>query len=380
MEFLITQYIYPLAERLPLSRRLGFWLDNPRTELEISVVEDYLMRAYESGYDYKLPVSSDEPIVTIEDTLLRFYNSLSHEDEYVSRFFETYTREGIFTFLARMWVIARFDDEGIGDELREEHQKMRAEGVHGFFVLDDAHPLIAKSEALADYCSLLSLLVHSEGDDYFGRQMLIDTESVNPTEPVQRVWQEFMIFGMASYRYPNLQDSLNWMFLPSVRAIMSEVASRLEEAFGDGREEELLYVGGVLKTAAQRGLDVRTRVVLLTSIIELLLTHSPDSSRYNVEDSINRQFQLKASILVYLNDRHRDINAIKKRLGIIYSQRSNIAHGNFQAVEKYKRSLSKKEGAEEYFDDLVIDLYLYIRAIIEEYLKDKMLVELLKSG
>ena len=81
-----------------------------------------------------------------------------------------------------------------------------------------------------------------------------------------------------------------------------------------------------------------------------------------------------------LNDRHRDINAIKKRLGIIYSQRSNIAHGNFQAVEKYKHSLSKKEGAEEYFDDLVIDLYVYIRAIIEEYLKDKMLVEFLKSG
>jgi hypothetical protein len=380
MEFLITQYIYPLAEKVTLSGPLGFWLDNPQTELEISVVEDYLRRAYESGYDYRLPACSDEPIVTIEGALMRFRDALSSEDDYVSRVFDTYSREHIFAFLARMWVIARFDDEGMGDRLRAESRKMREEGVHGFFLLDDSDPLITKAEALADFCALLSLLIHSEGEDYFGRQLLIDPQPVDRLRPVQRAWQTFMMFGMASHLYPKIGDSADWMFLPNVRTRISEVVPWLEEAFDGGCQERLLYVGSVLKTAAQHSLDTRTQIVLLTSIIELLLTRNPDFSRYNVEDSISKQFQLKASVLVYLNDRRRDINATKRRLGIIYSLRSSIAHGDFRAVDKYKSGLGKKEGSEEHFDELVTDLYTYIRAIVEEYLKDKMLVEFLKSG
>jgi hypothetical protein len=43
------------------------------------------------------------------------------------------------------------------------------------------------------------------------------------------------------------------------------------------------------------------------------------------------------------------------------------------------KSLSTKEGEEEYFDDLISELYTYIRAVIEEYLKDRSLVEFLKA-
>jgi hypothetical protein len=139
-------------------------------------------------------------------------------------------------------------------------------------------------------------------------------------------------------------------------------------------------VGGLLKIVAHDTRDKKTRLMLLTSIIELLLTHNPDFSRFNVEDSISKQFQLKASILIYLNNRTRDINAVKNRLRTIYQQRSNIAHGNFQAVEKYIQSLSKKEGEEEHFDDLIVDIYGYVRAILEEYLKDQALVEFLKDN
>ena len=118
----------------------------------------------------------------------------------------------------------------------------------------------------------------------------------------------------------------------------------------------------------------------MTSILELLLTHNPDFNRFNVEDSISKQFQLKVSILVYLNDKTVDINAIKSRLKTIYQQRSNIAHGNFSAVNKYINGLSKKEGKEEYFDDLVVDLYKYVRSVLEEYLKDFRFVEFLKEN
>ena len=140
MEFLLTSYIYPLKEPLVLSRRFGFSLDNPRTELETEVVKGYLLGAYESGYDYKFPVHSDEPIVTIEGILEDFRNTLSSNDPVVAETFTRYNREHIFDFLASIWVVARFEDEGLGEELRQEHRRMRAEGSLGFFMLGDDNP------------------------------------------------------------------------------------------------------------------------------------------------------------------------------------------------------------------------------------------------
>lgn len=380
MEFLITQYIYPLQEKLILSQHLGFWLDNPRTELEISAVSDYLLRAYESGYDYKFPIYSDEQIITVEDILFGFRDALSNSDPYLEKIFRTYDRENVFEFLAKMWVIARYDDKGLGDELREEHKKMRAQGTHSFFLLDDDHPLITRPIALANYCSLLSLLVNTERNDYYGRQILLDDEEIDLQQPVKRVWQEFLMFGIAAKDYPRNEDQLGWIFFPYSQKNILEIASQVDQTINNGDEDKFLYIGSVLKTASKISLDVRTRIILLTSIIELLLTHNPDFNRFNVEDSINKQFQLKASILIYLNDKSRDINQIQKRLKIIYTQRSNIAHGNFQALNKYIQNLSKKEDSEEFLSSLVVDLYQYVRAILEEYLKDKDFIEFLKNG
>jgi len=140
------------------------------------------------------------------------------------------------------------------------------------------------------------------------------------------------------------------------------------------------YIGSILRIAGHETRDPKVKILLLTSIIELLLTHSPDFQRYNVEDSISKQFQLKSSTLVYLNDKTRDLDHVKKQLRVIYQQRSNIAHGNFEALSKYVSGLSKKEGEEEYLEDLAVDLYTYIRAILEEYLKDTAFVEALKKG
>ena len=256
---------------------------------------------------------------------------------------------------------------------------MYEQGKVGFFMLDDDHPIIENSRKLADYCHLMSLLIHSQKEEYFGYDFLIESDPLTRDAPTKRIWQDFLIWSIAVRSFPS-DDELNWIFFPNAEAKIKEVAQLLEAAFEKGIEEKLLYVGSILKVAADIREDVKTRIVLLTSVIELLLTHNPDFNRFNVEDSINKQFQLKASILIYLNDKSRDIEDIKRRLKTIYSQRSNIAHGNFGAVNKYIRGLSKKEGQEEHFEDLVSDLYTFIRAIMEEYLKDIAFVEFLKQS
>ena len=178
MEFLLTSYIYPLKEPIVLSRRLGFSLDNPRTELETKVVKGYLLRAYESGYDYKLPIHSDKPLVTIEGIFEDFRNKFSSNDPLITDTFTRYNRDYIFEFLASIWVVARFEDEGLGDALRQDHRRMRNEGSLGFFMLEDDHPLVQRPKDLANYCFLLSLLSHTEYASYFGRTFLVDSDPI----------------------------------------------------------------------------------------------------------------------------------------------------------------------------------------------------------
>jgi hypothetical protein len=188
------------------------------------------------------------------------------------------------------------------------------------------------------------------------------------------------MLSIAGLVYPDADDELRWRFFPYARDEIDRVVAQLNSAFGRGLEDELLYIGGLLKIIGHETRDSRIRLLLLTSILELILTHNPDSSRFNVEDSINKQFQLKASILVYLNDKTKEINSIKKRLKIIYQQRSNIVHGNFKELDKYISNLPKKEGQEECFDSLIGDAYSFVRAVLEELLKDQSFVDFLKAN
>ncbi|MEH2383374.1 MAG: hypothetical protein V7K27_31550 [Nostoc sp.] len=228
---MLTSFIYPLQKPLTLSKQLGFNLDNPQTSEEIEAVKDYLLRAYESGYDYRFPIHSEEDIVTLESILITFRNSLSEEDSYLANKFTQYERNNIFDFLASIWIIARFEDEGIGNALREEHKKMLEEGVAGFFLLDDDHPLLKNEENLANYCSLLSLLIHTEKDSYFGRNFLLESERIVFDRPAKRIWQEYFMFGVASHSYPESQDELKWIFFPYVKEKIFSVSELLERAF-----------------------------------------------------------------------------------------------------------------------------------------------------
>jgi hypothetical protein len=63
----------------------------------------------------------------------------------------------------------------------------------------------------------------------------------------------------------------------------------------------------------------------------------------------------------------------------IYSLRSSIAHGDFQAINKYIQNAQKDD--EKYpIIALIGELYTYLRAIIIEYLKDHTFVDFLKSS
>ena len=87
----------------------------------------------------------------------------------------------------------------------------------------------------------------------------------------------------------------------------------------------------------RKNLDLKMKFVSIVAIIELLLTHRPDHARFNVEESINKQFKNKIALITYLYDNTVDYKVIAQEAGCIYSLRSDIAHGNFDELPKNLR-------------------------------------------
>jgi hypothetical protein len=380
---LMTTYLYPLAERIPLSKQLNAYLDNPRTDEEIGAVVEYIRRAYSVDSAWRFPEHSDEDIVTLESLFLRFCDNFSPVDPYVAEFCKSYERDKLFDYMARMWIVARYDDEGQIEAEREFRKQRREKGEIGFTIFGEDHPILKNSRELAEYIHLLSLFAHTQQDDYAGYSFVLDSDpsQFGEDKPNPRLGLAFFTFGSFSYHYQQwAEDDNRWQFFPYIEPGLKAAVELLDCAFQKGLREKLMYIASVLKTVSEDVSDERVQLVMLVSVIELLLTHSPDFNRFNVEDSITKQFGLKAGLLIYLNDKTRDLDQIKERLRTIYKVRSNVAHGNFTAVTKYLAGLSKKEGEEEYFSDLITDLYVYIRAILNEYLKDPSFVDFLKEG
>ncbi len=376
--FLLTKYFFPIQQPIALSHRFGFEFDNPRTEKEIAYVKRFITDLYNSGVISVIPPYSKEDVVTLELIIKRFGNVYSKNNEYVKNFFRPYKRKFLFDYLAKMWCVVRFNDGGVSKYIDEVSKEMKEKGQKGGVLLDDNSPALLNAQALINYCQLLSLLSHNEGSEYFGRHFIYNPDQLFEPVLLDNLTDDLIMLSGDLHNAknrPEHRDSMDWIFWRFGSSEIIKNAQALEMAFDNGQAEQLLYIGGLLDIA-NRTHDIRIRLLTLTSIIELLVTRNPDTSRFNVEDSINKQFQLKASILIYLNNKENDIESIKKRLKLIYQQRSNVAHGNFGEIDK----ISKKEGMHEHFDSLVSDLYAYVRAIIEEYLKDTKFVEFIKAG
>ncbi len=376
MNFLLTDYIYPIREKVFLSNNLGICFDNPRTGEEIEAVTEYIRQAYsvESAFQY-----SEKDI---NQAIVEFLSQYSQEDDYISKFRDNHSNLSAYEILARMWIVARYNDEGLHDAITNEGKEIVEKGQHGFFMFEDDNPIVKNSRQLLDYCHLVSLLIHTSQDYYEGRSFILDTrthwfQEIKPNHFL--CIQFFMFVAFSGSREVAEKDENRWLYFPVVRERLIETGNLIDNLLVSEAKDKLLYVASLLKNAGRDIKEDKTKLVVLVSIIELLLTHNPSFERYNVEDSINKQFQLKAATLIYLNDKSRNVNQLKARLRGIYGLRSGVAHGDFKAVTKYIE-VGKKKGEEYPISAVISELYTYLRAIITEYLLDDIFVDFLKDG
>lgn len=405
MNFILTTYIYPIEIEIQISKRFKFSLDNPRTKEEIQLVTQHLEKSlnspkelYQDGWNANLPIFLTEEtkgFASVESALFEFEKNYSKIDRYVKKFFEENKDKNLLEKVARMWVIGRFDDEGHMESMKISKSKMKEEGKRGFFMLDKGNPVVDNSNNLINFSHLISLLLHTEKSDYYGESFFLHQDLLSFQElKIDRFLnQTVMMFAMVSHTIEIHHEEERWKSILHIREDLIKLCSDLDSIIDESNEDKILFISNLLKITNEEINDSRYKLVTLISIIELLLTHSPNYQRFNVEDSISKQFKLKTSILVYQNNRDIDLNWLKNRLRDIYNQRSNIAHGNFKELDKFLENEVKKLDPKEntlylskealkdcVIEDLISDVYSFIRAIMDEYIKDRKLVEYLKES
>jgi len=384
MNLLFTRWLYPIREPIFLSDSPRFVLDNPRGE-EIADVAKLLDESYNRQLEGFFPPTAEPEYISIDWMLSQFQSRFGASDPYVEEILAERDPDSVFESLAKLWIVARYDDEGVEKELQQSAEQMRKDGQVGFFLLQDDNPIIRNSTRLRNYLSLLSLLINSEGDEFFGDPILISSNDYPmPGRPFEEnLFRNaiimFLVFSTSDHEKTK-SDKLAWAAFPYVRDRLLEVRDALAEADANGHGDLLMYAGNILRVVEHDARDIRARFTLLVSLLELLLTHNPDTSRYNVEDSISRQFRLKTGIMVHRQYPDTDMQALEKRLKQLYGLRSAVAHGDFKALVKYEANLCKKEGKEEYMDDLVTDSYFYLRATLEQFLQDPSFVLFVKKS
>lgn len=396
MNIILTQYIYPIENSICLSEKLGLSFDNPRSEEEIEIVKRYIKyslgspdKMYEHDRAMRLPISAPRHIVSIRQALRKF-SGVNKTDEYKKKFLIEVPRKDVFGLLAKMWIILRYNDEGEFQSLKEfKEEKDKEEGRAGFIMLGEDNPILTNEKTANDFSYLLSLLINTDSN-YFGGSFLLHTGHYDLAQPkIDRWLNKAVLFWTFMCYQPDKEDESRWLVdFSFIKEKAIKTGKQLDEILDEKSKDKLLYVGSMLRLCSEEIKDPKMKLVTLVSIIELMLTHAPDFNRYNVEDSINKQFRLKLSVLMYQDDNKINLTELNKRLSEIYSQRSNVAHGNFAAYDKMiAKEVTKMKDKEDWGDlkgiareNFVFDCYHYIKVILKSYIRDRNFVEHLKDN
>jgi hypothetical protein len=320
--FLVTHYFLPFHDPVEFAPSLGFYLDNPRSPEELKAVEDFFA---ETLLERR---SSREP----DDHLWS-----AQIDEFVKmgEIAETVFSDRPMHRLARMAVVMRFDDEGAVAELEQMREEAGKDPAPGFFLLEDDHPLVRNAKALDSFCGLVALLAHTEHREYNGTTITYPDLWLDHPDNASDIIVSSDVYMQLARAFDRelIEAHPNdaWRYFPFISKNLLSAARRLEAAYARGDSEILRFVGDLLVTARETR-DPKLRIMLLVSVLELLVTRSPDVQRFNIEDSISRQFVLKLGVLAHLGDpSYNDFERLRSTLRTIYGRRSAIAHGGFSS-------------------------------------------------
>lgn len=390
MSFLLTNFIWPIKKPIPVSEYFNFVFDNPKTKEEIKLVRNVIQKSWDLSeilddfHHQRFPTKKEVPnddVVTFETIIKDFLDYHFEKEEALKklRIIEG-NSSAIIDFYTKNWVIIRYKNKEVADEnkrLQKKYKEMKKTKEKFLFLLDDDHIFFKREKQLLDFSHLISLF--SGKNHYFGWNFIISKsfDEINRNSPDIHIMHHIMEQWIGIKARENDESAYRFNFKIFIESIKNKI-KLLDQQLKTKKinEDLILYIGDILKSADPFSNEFSS-LVRLVSIIEMLVSHQPDYNRFNIEDSITKQFILKTAIIVYRNDTSQNLDKLREKLKIIYTQRSNIVHGNFNEVDKFIKNRKKEKG---YFQDLITNSYYFVRVVIEEYLKDPNFIEFIKKN
>lgn len=361
MNFILTKFVYPLKEKLKIGEH--YYFDNPRTAEEIKYVAKLVREATPFPPNDKL--AGGEGFITIDYILDKMKERYSDDEFATERINNSKYKDPCYK-IASMWVVLRIKEKTTVDDYFE-----CAKNVHSY--IDVLTLLAFKEHHYIDFSVLIS------GCEYIAlyKEQIISQ--------IQNSIIEILVEATEN-RKKNIEKK-NYRF-NGFTYFYNEIAKKSEMIDAVPNKEFINYIMESIQ-ALRKNSDLKMKFVSVVSIIELLLTHSPDYARFNVEESISKQFKNKIALICYLNDKACDYDLITKECTLIYSLRSDIAHGNFSIfpkdLQKYFRFckenkfISINEFDKVYvLDKLITRTLKYMVIILNTYMKDYKLYEVVK--
>lgn len=382
MTFALTKYIYPIEKGIVLSDSQNYIIDNPRTEKEIEIILDILDISIEKEEDDK-----DSSMAPIGMRYLLSFDYFKKElekvdkDCYALKYYAENSKKSSIEILAETWVILRFPEDPEFLKIANNRDELFSAVFN-----NKKSEYVQKFDNLANYCHVLSNLIKNV-DNYHGESFLL---SDNAYDVFYKSENRKIIKSINNLinRYNSIKrgrKNENWTFWSDAKESLIENSKRLESLIIQDKIQEkgkkirlsqkqtplqkILHVGGLQKTAYEHLQDPELMLLLLVSIIEYLVTRNPDTNKFNVEDSISKQFKLKCAVLIHNQDKEYNLVQLNKDLNTLYSQRSDIAHGNY-----------KEDFDIDKIVEYVILLNNFIKHILNEYIEDRDLLEYLKDN
>jgi len=361
----MTKCIFPLNKGLKLLDNLYF--DNPRSFEEIKEIASIIKKAnhmYSPLPENKMYDEEGKEFISLElllNELLENYKAdydvnLKNQKKY----------KNIYYQLACNWVILRYQTDKIENKENIDYRDIT-------ILLVDLLSFISFDET--DNFSMLL----SEYFNNFGTGNYINNTSKN-------IIVEFMVKATAGKR-KRKDEPINPRYTKFT--ILYNELKKHERLLLDEIDDDLIrYISEIINNYTNSN-DYKMKIVSIVSIFELLVAHNPDNNRFNVEDSIKKQFVNKILLILYITNPSIDTDLITKELSHIYDLRSCIAHGNFNGLPKICKKIYdfyKTNGEDlptfemDYILSLVnSSLMQYLKIILVRFLNDRKLFEVIKN-
>lgn len=384
---ILTNYAYPIDKKNIKPFFDGIYFDNPRTNEEIKYVANLLKKI--NREETRLPEEQyqvGEGYLTLRMVVETFFTNNSN-DEIVKNFYKKNGKEkNIYRLLAKMWVIVRCDTILDKEELK------------GFFTIKVSDSIIEREQEqdtipplnynsvnydiISQYLKFISFVI-SNNDSMF-IPLLIDNKYGFLEKNA-----DSHIFSILLTIFTNRRNKPKDIPYCTFNYTFIEIM-KLVDLIGDKYStQKFRHICRVLDNISYTN-DNNINLLSLISIIEMLLTHNPENSKFNVEESITRQFIHKTVFLLYENDNKIDITKTTEELKLAYRLRSDITHGNFESINKTMEKLHKFYGLNS--DGIGIDYdslessvdYLnhkiceYVRIILKIYLICEAKLDIIK--